>query len=1026
MATSNRGNVSDAVANLAPIIPNAGTIDRNVQTVLQQLPTAFGGNLNQMSQSDVSGLVNLMRRVFYKNEAQGVNQSYRLTLSTENSALSFGPKQWDLGSGPNFPQAAVLKAVLGSVPGWSDRRITNAVSALAISRDALNRDYAAGGQDWSTVREAIVAVNGALAQAATRAADMSSTMNLQYQQALLNNVNTFRADIRQLETTGPRGLQVASYINSHPIMTLLMLDFANQFGTDGTLVGQPTASGTPGIGLASLMTYLRNGTFKLNGVDVTMQGPFNLANYLQFILQTHYAASPRGQCDLIRRFEHVMNIADQAHVAAFDQSELTDLHRFLDHRAATVRGLCDLPDLHHSFLVPSDGLQVAYDVVRDSKAVTASAQFPSGWSFNPTVLATLPDGSTYKLYIAACTGSCHDCPPNSTFQFDYYINMYISHGPAVLAGGIWSQHQGVASFHPYTPYEQPNAISDLPVPQTPSGTPDQLAAGYILEFVRNAYAYGQAHGWNHVTPQEQAQALAQAPSVGGGTTFPWPDGTGQMPTSVADAAADSRWAHVAPLVAQQIVSDLGLSGGNHPTLIFNPETAGLQSNGAPPFVDEWWAGPGDAVFVWDPTTVRRLVADAPGQTVVSFGSDATLDGTPGNDTLWAGDGDNTLIGGPGDVLHGGSENNVFIAGPNNVMYAGPGTNTFKLAPGFGQATIYAGGGGTDTVQFGTGVTAEDVRVVPRGWTDDLVLQVRQNGDTVTLKNWYETFAADGPQGTNDPFQEHAEWGTRIGHVGFADGTVWDAATLRRKSLAANAPGETIVGFDTNDLLIGRPGHDELWAGAGNDTLIGGPEDVLHGGSGPDVFVSGRNNTIFAGTGTNRVKFGRQDGQDILNAGAGGLTTVELGPGIKPLDVVFALHPTAAQAEDLQVSIHNSTDDFGRGDDPNKHGDDDGSQHRAVSGIAVTSWNAAAGVSAAPPVATFETKHAELPGTEVGPLIQAMATFTADTGLSWDQAIEQRRGDVEAILAPYWHTTRQQPAEGWTREDHGDHGHGLSR
>ena len=40
-------------------------------------------------------------------------------------------------------------------------------------------------------------------------------------------------------------------------------------------------------------------------------------------------------------------------------------------------------------------------------------------------------------------------------------------------------------------------------------------------------------------------------------------------------------------------------------------------------------------------------------------------------------------------------------------------------------------------------------------------------------------------------------------------------------------------------------------------------------------------------------------------------------------------------------------------------------------------------------------------TQVDQLIQAMASFTSQTGLSWDQGIDQQPGQVESILAASW-------------------------
>jgi hypothetical protein len=40
-------------------------------------------------------------------------------------------------------------------------------------------------------------------------------------------------------------------------------------------------------------------------------------------------------------------------------------------------------------------------------------------------------------------------------------------------------------------------------------------------------------------------------------------------------------------------------------------------------------------------------------------------------------------------------------------------------------------------------------------------------------------------------------------------------------------------------------------------------------------------------------------------------------------------------------------------------------------------------------------------SQVGQLIQAMATFTTNNGISWNQAIQDRPQDVQQILAQYW-------------------------
>ena len=46
----------------------------------------------------------------------------------------------------------------------------------------------------------------------------------------------------------------------------------------------------------------------------------------------------------------------------------------------------------------------------------------------------------------------------------------------------------------------------------------------------------------------------------------------------------------------------------------------------------------------------------------------------------------------------------------------------------------------------------------------------------------------------------------------------------------------------------------------------------------------------------------------------------------------------------------------------------------------------------------------LMNTQVDQLIQAMASFSADSGLNWSDAAQQRPEDVETILAAAWQPT----------------------
>jgi hypothetical protein len=93
-------------------------------------------------------------------------------------------------------------------------------------------------------------------------------------------------------------------------------------------------------------------------------------------------------------------------------------------------------------------------------------------------------------------------------------------------------------------------------------------------------------------------------------------------------------------------------------------------------------------------------------------------------------------------------------------------------------------------------------------------------------------------------------------------------------------------------------------------------------------------------------------------------------GIVPLDLVLARN-----GNDLQITLHGSSDK-----------------------VTIQNWyNGTANQTEVIQAGDGEG----LLNTQVDQLIQAMAQFSADTGLTWDQAIDQRPQDVQTILAANW-------------------------
>ncbi|NOS81873.1 MAG: hypothetical protein HOP32_09875, partial [Nitrospira sp.] len=162
----------------------------------------------------------------------------------------------------------------------------------------------------------------------------------------------------------------------------------------------------------------------------------------------------------------------------------------------------------------------------------------------------------------------------------------------------------------------------------------------------------------------------------------------------------------------------------------------------------------------------------------------------------------------------------------------------------------------------------------------------------------------------------------------------------------NTLGNILTGNNATNVLSGANGNDTLRGGAGNDTVIGG--------SGNDTFV-----------------FGRGDGQDVVQDNSGAADKILYDASVNPLDLVIT-----RQVNDLRLAIHGGTEQ-----------------------VTIQGWYTS------PTTNQVETILAgngqTLLNSQVDQLIQAMAGFSAQTGLTWDQAIDQQPQQVQAVLAASW-------------------------
>ena len=261
-------------------------------------------------------------------------------------------------------------------------------------------------------------------------------------------------------------------------------------------------------------------------------------------------------------------------------------------------------------------------------------------------------------------------------------------------------------------------------------------------------------------------------------------------------------------------------------------------------------------------------------------ADNRLEGGGDGDNLYGGDGDDTLVGGVGsDFLEGGAGNDVYLIGLEE------GVDTISGVRDTGTST--------DTIQFGEGISADDVRV--RRYSSDsetMVFEWRnpQTYDMTTLLHVRSGFSASYGQEIID-------------EVRFAGGKVWSRDDIYKKYLTGGAGDDFIFGFDgRNDIVLGGEGHDRLVGNSGNDDLTGGAgDDRLEGGLGDDTY-----------------HFGFGQGNDVINDSSG-VNRVVLDADITEADVRLYRTSSVAQVsvwrrysqsrwyDDLVIAIGNNGD-----------------------------------------------------------------------------------------------------------------------
>lgn len=341
-----------------------------------------------------------------------------------------------------------------------------------------------------------------------------------------------------------------------------------------------------------------------------------------------------------------------------------------------------------------------------------------------------------------------------------------------------------------------------------------------------------------------------------------------------------------------------------------------------------------------------------------------------NDILTANDNDNSIktysgddvvyAFGGNDMIDTGEGDDIIDPGTgNDVMYDLQGNDVYIFGRGYGHDTIYDGrvgsyydspvdGGNRDKINILPGVSSSDITI--KRHNNDMILTVKGTDDQLDVIGFF----ADSSKSS------HGVGVGAIEQICFTDGTIWELSDIQdavrhiTEPVYSNADKDTYYGFESDDIIIGSNKNDEMYGCGGDDTLNGGVgNDKLDGGLGNDTYVYAKNS-----------------GSDTI-CDSGGNDTIELRE-IDYSSVEFLRYGDSLVINTGKDSSNNS--------------------------ISIEKWS----YGDIYRVENVKSSNGySITHTQIDQLIQAMATFSQDTGMTWQQALEAYQADTTAILSQYW-------------------------
>jgi Ca2+-binding RTX toxin-like protein len=433
------------------------------------------------------------------------------------------------------------------------------------------------------------------------------------------------------------------------------------------------------------------------------------------------------------------------------------------------------------------------------------------------------------------------------------------------------------------------------------------------------------------------------------------DVAGDVVTELANEGTDTVQTSLLAYTLGTNVEHLILTGTGPSAGFGNALNNGLTGNSGANLLD----GKGGADTMTGGGGDDLYIVDHAGDTVVEQTGEGTLDTVSSSVayTVSANVENLVLTGGAAINGTGNNLNNVLTGNSaSNALTGRAGDDTYII--GTGDTVVETSNEGTDTVVSGIthslAANVENLTLIGFSASNgtgnglDNVLNGVLNlaGNTLTGGAGNDTYVL----GSGDLVVEAANGGADSAQASFSYtlGSHVEHLTLTGTA-AINGTGNSL-----NNTITGNSVHNVLSSAGGADTLRGGlGNDTVNGGSGNDIF-----------------QFDRGEGQDLVQDNSGTADKILYDAGINPWDLVIS-----RQANDLRLTIHGSSDR-----------------------ITVQNWY----VGTTNRIETIQAGNGQtLLSTQVNQLIQAMAGFTAQTGLTWDQGIDQQPQDVQTVLAANW-------------------------